>query len=260
MKTSLSKKLLMMLLSAIFALSFAACGTTDEGTADESTADSGALPTEIAQADWVDAKQSVDLSTGITMKYVEMGQEDGDPLILVHGMTDNSRAWSLMAPYMADKYHIYMIDLRGHGDTDKPDMGMYSTNMYASDIASFMDELGIEKADIVGRQVALERIAHIPAGLSATVFRPLRIAYGEALGIGYGIETVSLGVRTTAVAVQDEHERRIIGQIFGEIEVERTFHTAGTQGIVAEPLFIIRLLGCRRRRDTRHQADQNGDK
>ena len=75
-------------------------------------------------------------------------------MVLIHGMTDNSRSWSLIAPYFAKAgYHIYMIDLRGHGASDKPDTGMYAISDYAADIANFMDKMGIEKADIVGHSL-----------------------------------------------------------------------------------------------------------
>lgn len=155
MKQVLSKKWLVALMALLCSLAFTACGGNDEAATDD-TGDaqvSTELQTEIAQADWVGAKQSVDLDTGITMKYVEMGQEDGEPLVLIHGMTDNSRSWSLIAPYFADTYHLYMIDLRGHGDTDKPDMRMYDTALYAADVASFMDAMEIESADVMGHSL-----------------------------------------------------------------------------------------------------------
>ncbi|WP_245819872.1 alpha/beta fold hydrolase [Dethiosulfatibacter aminovorans] len=111
------------------------------------------LPLQISQENWVSMKQDVELQTGIIMKYVEMGQEDGDIIIFLHGMTDNSRSWSLIAPYFTDKYHIYMLDQRGHGDTDKPEIGMYPLSSYGDDCIAFMDEMGIEKAHIVGHSL-----------------------------------------------------------------------------------------------------------
>lgn len=155
MKNVLSKKWLVALMALICSLAFTACGGNDESAADDSSKIevSTELQTEIAQADWVKAKQSVELDTGITMKYVEMGQEDGEPLVLIHGMTDNSRSWSMIAPYFAETYHVYMIDLRGHGDSDKPDMRMYDTALYAADVANFMDEMEIESADFMGHSL-----------------------------------------------------------------------------------------------------------
>ncbi len=111
------------------------------------------LPTKLTQDEWVGAKQEVALPTGIKMKYVEMGQPDGEALIFLHGMTDNSRSWSLIAPYFTDKYHVFMLDQRGHGETDKPDLRMYPVSLYASDLAAFMEAKGIAKANIVGHSL-----------------------------------------------------------------------------------------------------------
>ncbi len=155
----LSQSLLVVLLALSLVFAFAACGSqeaaTDDGSAD--TAAEGEAPElqmEIAQADWDSYRQKIELPTGITMAYVEMGTEDGDPLVLIHGMTDNSRAWSLIAPYFTEAgYHVYMIDLRGHGETDKPNNGFYTTDDYAEDVAAFMDAKGIEKADIIGHSL-----------------------------------------------------------------------------------------------------------
>lgn len=108
-------------------------------------------PTVIDDA-WSRSKKNVELSTGINMRYVESGPSDGEPLILLHGMNDSSRSWSLMLPYMGDKYHIYILDLRGHGDTDKPTSG-YAPQDMAGDVIAFMDALKIEKASVVGQSM-----------------------------------------------------------------------------------------------------------
>lgn len=141
------KSLLILMLALLCVFAFAACGGEEEAAVPE-------LSMEIAQADWDSYRQTVDLSTGMTMAYVEMGVEDGEPLVLIHGMTDNSRAWSLIAPYFAEAgYHIYMIDLRGHGESEQTTTGFYTTSDYAADVAAFMDAKGIEKADIIGHSL-----------------------------------------------------------------------------------------------------------
>lgn len=113
----------------------------------------GKLPTSIAQGDWNNFKKYVELDSGITMAYIEMGNPDGEPLVLLHGMTDSSRSWSLLVPYLVDDYHLYIPDQRGHGDTDKPDMKKYDNSVFAWDIACFMDEVGLEKASVMGHSM-----------------------------------------------------------------------------------------------------------
>jgi len=111
------------------------------------------LPMAISQDDWADSKQFVELSTGIKMAYVEMGNPDGEVVILQHGMTDNSRSWSLAAPYFAEAgYHVYLPDLRGMGKTDATD-GYYTAVTYATDLEAFFDAMNIDKAIVVGHSL-----------------------------------------------------------------------------------------------------------
>lgn len=145
-----------MLLALMMALSLAACGssTSNEPSTSETNDTPYELQMEISQEDWNANRQYVELSTGITMAYVEMGNPDGPALILQHGMTDNSRVWSLSAPYFAEAgYHVYMPDLRGHGYSDQPDTRMYTVSDFAADLNAFMEAKGIEKADVVGHSL-----------------------------------------------------------------------------------------------------------
>lgn len=113
----------------------------------------GKLPTSIEQGDWTKFKKYVELDSGITMAYIEMGNPEGEPLVLLHGSTDSSRSWSLLVPYLVDDYHLYIPDQRGHGDTDKPDMKKYDRSVFAWDIACFMEEVGLEKASVMGHSL-----------------------------------------------------------------------------------------------------------
>ena len=154
---SILKRPVALLFALAIALSLAACGNNETDTpssAGESADAPYELQMEISQEDWDANRQYIELDTGITMSYVEMGDPDGPDLILQHGMTDNSRSWSLVASYFTEAgYHVYMPDLRGHGYTDKPDTGMYTINDYATDLAAFMDAKGIESADLVGHSL-----------------------------------------------------------------------------------------------------------
>ena len=144
-----------LLLALMMALSLAACGSSaNSPSTNESDNAPYELQMQIPQEDWDSHRQYIDLSTGITMSYVEMGVEDGPALILQHGMTDNSRVWSLSAPYFAAAgYHVYMPDLRGHGYSDQPDTGMYTVSDFAADLNAFMEAKDIEKADMVGHSL-----------------------------------------------------------------------------------------------------------
>ncbi len=108
---------------------------------------------QMNQSNWCSIKKSTKLSTGITIHYVEMGDIALKPLILLHGITDSSRSWSLLAEKLSEFYHLYILDQRGFGDTDKPNMRIYPTGLYSEDIAAFMEALQIEKALFAGHSM-----------------------------------------------------------------------------------------------------------
>ncbi|GLS30104.1 Pimeloyl-ACP methyl ester carboxylesterase [Mesorhizobium albiziae] len=103
------------------------------------------------QAEWADAKKTVKLANGISLAYVEIGDSEGSPTLLIHGYTDNSRSWSLVAPYMK-KRRLLAIDLRGHGKSDAPDC-CYAYTDFADDASLFLDAMGIAKADVIGHSL-----------------------------------------------------------------------------------------------------------
>lgn len=103
------------------------------------------------QAEWADAKKTVKLANGISLAYVEMGNPEGPPTLLIHGYTDNSRSWSLVAPHLK-KRRLLAIDLRGHGKSDAPDC-CYAYTDLANDASLFLDAMGIAKADVIGHSL-----------------------------------------------------------------------------------------------------------
>ena len=103
------------------------------------------------QEGWAAARKSVTTANGLVMTYVEAGPAEGLPVLLLHGYTDNSRSWSLLAPYLTDR-RLIMLDLRGHGGTAAPTC-CYGPDSMAHDVAGFMDVMGIEKADLVGHSM-----------------------------------------------------------------------------------------------------------
>lgn len=104
------------------------------------------------QEGWDAARQTVTLASGQVAGFVEMGDTDGTPLILLHGYTDNSRSWSLLAPELVTGRHLFAIDLRGHGKSSAPAC-CYGLMDFASDLDGFMQAKGIEKADLVGHSL-----------------------------------------------------------------------------------------------------------
>lgn len=83
----------------------------------------------------------------LRMHYRQAGT--GEPVILIHGFPETSYEWRHQFPPLAERHAVFAPDLRGFGDTDKPDIRV-SRSLLAADIVRFMDALGIERAAVVG--------------------------------------------------------------------------------------------------------------
>jgi pimeloyl-ACP methyl ester carboxylesterase len=83
----------------------------------------------------------------ITMNYDQQGT--GEPLILIPYLAADCACYAFQVADYARHFTCISLDLRGTGDTDKPE-GVYSTELFADDVAGFMQALGISKAHVSG--------------------------------------------------------------------------------------------------------------
>ena len=60
------------------------------------------------------------LKTGIRVRYAFKGDPSGTPVILLHGYGDSWFSFSPILPLLDNKYRVYILDQRGHGDSDRP--------------------------------------------------------------------------------------------------------------------------------------------
>ena len=91
------------------------------------------------------------LSSGITMNVALAGAEDAPPVILMHGFPESHRTWARVAPLLADRFRLIMPDLRGFGDSDRPQgVAAYSTDMLVADVLALADALSVDRFALVG--------------------------------------------------------------------------------------------------------------
>ena len=123
------------------------------------------------------------LATGVRLRYAEQGDPAAQPLILLHGYSDSWFSYSRVLTGLARRHRVYALDLKGHGDSDRP-AGGYTMRDMAGDVVAFMDANGIRPATVVGhsmgsfvaQQVAVrapERVTRLVLIGSATTFRKL---------------------------------------------------------------------------------------
>ena len=80
----------------------------------------------------------IKLENGVRLRYAEQGKKSGLPVILLHGYSDSSFSYSRVMPLMDEKYRVFALDQRGHGESDRPASG-YKFADFASDVVAFMD-------------------------------------------------------------------------------------------------------------------------
>lgn len=69
----------------------------------------------------------IDLPAG-RFHYLSWGAERTElpGIVLLHGITSSALSWIRVGPALADRYRVYALDMRGHGDSIKPSAGAYS--------------------------------------------------------------------------------------------------------------------------------------
>ncbi len=93
-------------------------------------------------------KKYLKLSNNETYAYLEQGKGE-KYLFLIHGNFSSSVYYKPLLELIPDDYHVFALDLRGFGDSTYNHQVM-SLKDLAEDILLFMDELKIEKIDLVG--------------------------------------------------------------------------------------------------------------
>jgi pimeloyl-ACP methyl ester carboxylesterase len=98
------------------------------------------------------SKKTVALPNAERLAYVDMGDRRGQPVVLIHGYTDNARDWVPLIPYLSKHDRLIVVDLRGHGRSAKPEC-CYTRFDFAYDVKLLLDALHIRRADIVGHSM-----------------------------------------------------------------------------------------------------------
>jgi pimeloyl-ACP methyl ester carboxylesterase len=89
---------------------------------------------------------------GVRLHYFIGGK--GSAVVLLHGYAETSHMWLPIMPLLAANHTVIVPDLRGAGDSSKPESGYDKKNM-AVDIHDLVTSLGINHASIVGHDIGL---------------------------------------------------------------------------------------------------------
>jgi len=93
------------------------------------------------------------VSQRLRLHFLDWGNEDAPPLLLLHGGRDHARSWDWVARDLRRDHHVIAPDLRGHGDSSWAIGGHYTVPEFVLDIAQLLDTLDRFPVTIVGHSL-----------------------------------------------------------------------------------------------------------
>src|SRR4051794_28385669 len=149
---------------------------------------------------------------GRTISYLTLAPEDGtgDPVVLVHGFGGDKNSWLFVQQPLAESHTVHALDLLGHGASSK-DVGDGSLDTLASTVLGFLDEVGVQRAHLVGHSLG-------GAGVAAVAARaPDRVASLTLLApAGFTAEADAEYLRGFAAAGSRRELKPLLGRLFAD--------------------------------------------
>jgi pimeloyl-ACP methyl ester carboxylesterase len=87
---------------------------------------------------------------GITLRFITIGS--GPPLLFIHGWSQSAAEWSKQIAEFSKTHRVISVDLRGHGESDKPEHG-YRISRLAADVHDLVAHLDLEDLTLVGHSM-----------------------------------------------------------------------------------------------------------
>jgi len=148
------------------------CATTPRGP------DAPLVPAASAAVDTRATGHRVTIN-GMQMYYEVSGR--GEPLIVLHGAYMNIPTMGAIIPKLAATHRVHALEFQGHGRTTDIDRPITYPHL-ASDVAAFMDAVGLPKADVFGYSVGAI------VGLQLAIRHPAKVKKLAAASVAYDVE------------------------------------------------------------------------
>lgn len=101
----------------------------------------------------------------LKLQFWDWGTEGKPALILVHGGLDHARNWDWVARALRDDFHVYALDLRGHGNSQHAPGALYTIAEHVLDLSALADVINSKSLD-----APIYLIGHSLGGIVSTVY------------------------------------------------------------------------------------------
>jgi pimeloyl-ACP methyl ester carboxylesterase len=85
---------------------------------------------------------------GLRLHYLEWGEPASPPMVLLHGLTGHAHIWDHMASQLAERFHLFAPDQRGHGDTGHTPT--YATQDFVDDLEAMIKQWRVDRFVLMG--------------------------------------------------------------------------------------------------------------
>ena len=92
-------------------------------------------------------------ANGVKLHYLDYGTAGRPTMLCVHGGAAHAHWFDFVAPGFTPDYHVYALDLRGHGESAWTDPQTYSFETYAEDVNAFLEKLDLRDVVLVGHSM-----------------------------------------------------------------------------------------------------------
>ena len=106
-----------------------------------------------SQEEWTGLLQYHTVKSGQRFAFQEAGDTEKPALVLLHGFVDSSRGFRNVAKYLTEDFHLYMVDMPGHGKSSCPDTAVVPLTQMAEDVHFLLHDLDLVPAQMFGHSL-----------------------------------------------------------------------------------------------------------
>ena len=154
------------------------------------------------------------VNCAVTLFHRDLGGAGLPPLVVLHGMLGSARNWQTAGRDLANRFHVFALDLRNHGGSPHAETMTYPEMM--ADVIEWLDAQGIEKATLLGHSMGGKTAMLLAARYPERVARLIvaDIAPKDYFWVGHRVNFTAMNELDLAgVHSRAEAEMRLEGRV-----------------------------------------------